>query len=128
MTIQGRFLEYLDAAEEALSQYGPAVVDATLLWARVDAASGLVVPFLGVIGLAVVWAWPMRVWWDEALSLRKSRRDEFYIVVPGIVSAALGAITFAAISSLLDIWRWVGLFVPELWLMHKAISAITGGA
>lgn len=39
----------------------------------------------------------------------------------GIVAVALGA---AALCNLLNVWLWVKLFRPELWLAHVAIDKL----
>lgn len=142
--MEERILEYLDAAEQALATYGPMAVEGTLMWVRVDAASGLFRPLLFTIlcvVLCLVWtkAW-MKVRLDR-MSFWKERGDtevretskkerareysaewKFLGVIPAVLPWSLPLLVSL---SLMDLWRWVGIFVPELWLVHRAISALS---
>lgn len=108
---------FADKLTEMAKQYGPDVADAALQMARIDALSGLL-PAI-VIACTLAYACkkaipPLIVWTKGADSYNPG--PVFAWIFGGGITAA---IFIWASTVVLDIWRWVGIFEPKLWLAKR---------
>lgn len=126
--MEEQILEYLEAVEGAVAHHGPQAVELALLVARIDAAQALLTPLLWTAFFAVMWVWPMKRLWSWAVERDHTRTDE---EPPGKLVAGLASMVMAVPSSvsvidLMNIYAWVGLFAPEVWIAYRAMQAVTG--
>lgn len=111
--LAAKLVEWMSAFEAAVVEVAPKAAELALAYARVDAAGHLLV---GLIGAAVLW---LSVWsylkhadfWFE-----KAAEVCGIPALTGISGALVAAI------NLLNIWNWVGLFYPELYLVRMALG------
>lgn len=100
-------------------QYGPDVVQAALVVARIDAAENIVryIIFLGII-LAIgstikpFWTWAAKYSDDY---------DAATYVLPLVIIASTLILTIVLICNF-SIWPLVGVYEPKLWIAHKLLN------
>lgn len=110
--------QFADKLGDLAKQYGPDVVNGALEIARIDALSQLVpsILFLAVLayfgGNATQYLRKLFDEGDDALAIP-------LLVVGGIITAVLG---LCAIATVCDVWVWVGVFEPKLYLAKKILG------
>ena len=128
--MEEQILEYLEVVEGAVAHHGPQAVELALLVARIDAAQALLAPLLWTAFFAVMWVWPMKRLWAWAVERDRnhtSHDDEPpSMVVAGVASVAIAVPSSVSVICLLNIYAWVGLFAPEVWIAYRAMQAVTG--
>lgn len=131
---QAAIATFADKLAEMAKQYGPDVAHGALQMARIDAAAPFMwaVPFLA-IGICGV------VYCIKLLRTAKSLSDAREAVLnyegryrmPDGVNEGIGGVIGGIVSCgvcvisampLLDLWRWVGIFEPKLWLAKKVLG------
>ena len=124
-TFKGKALEYMDSIEGAVSQFvsdhGQDAMDLALLYARIDAASELLLPLVAFTGLTIL----LGVMWykiDKYVSRPGGDMEE--LTFPTVVLVFALIPYSAAFCGLMNIWAWAGLFYPEVWIAHRAIEAV----
>lgn len=139
-TLEGRAIELIDDAQAGLGaltnrlgelavQYGPEVVDAALNVARVSAAKPLVAGF-GILVLAtILGVTGIRLFQTGRKDNLLANEKAGYSNVGEARMAFGGACAVAGVVSLiisgtllLNIWNWVGIFAPELWIAHRVLG------
>lgn len=126
-TLEDKAVEILDASQQAIGafadklgdlakQYGPDVMDAALQMARVDAINALVVPITSLIIFAVVYT----VFWKKAWPKLAEVHD-------GGFAAFMLHMFFVpwfgfSLFHTLNVWAWVGIFEPKLWLAKRILG------
>lgn len=108
--------QYLNALESITKQYAPDVIDAALSVVRMQGAQRLV-HGVALVVCAIACGWITRKLWaasdgddPEKIALM------IFCVVGGVFSAILG------LARLLDIWTWVAIFEPKLYIAHALIE------
>ena len=119
-----------DKLPQLATQYGPDVADVAdveLLAARVDAASGIVAGVASVaaaVAFAFALRYSIREHSDAVGDEERCSRDEeipwFFAMIGSGLGAAFASIIGAAM--LLNVWRWVGIFEPKVWLAGKLLG------
>lgn len=107
-------------ATETTSKYGPVAWD-TMLWlVRIDAIQYLGAGFICLGILIAILYWSIRLI-KEGIKEQEERKG-----VPGILLLVVGGTGFfvGTVVNLLDIWNWVGLFYPELYLAKQLIDKV----
>jgi hypothetical protein len=125
-TVSDKLVQYMDAAEQVITQYGGDAVNLGLNVLRIEAGGhifiGALLSYLSYIfyriarvGLNATNA-QMR---EDNLFLEKvyESDSETPCVIFGTVGTVVAAI-FAGVG-LFDIWNWVGIFWPEAYAVHK---------
>lgn len=104
---------------ELAAQYGPDVVNAAIEVARITALR----PIIGGAVCAVVSYVLLRF---SIKAFQTAKADDWdnpvYIVgcgFSGIISSGFGT---AAAIYLFDVWNWVGVFEPKLWIAHRILE------
>lgn len=123
MALDERVSNYLDAFEAAVAQYGPQAADFALLYVRVDSG----VKAVGGVALLVLAAFLARYSWKAWQAAPKDYADDplwpwpIYIVFSGVAAmfAVGGGVWFS-----FNPWNWIGIFAPQLKLVHDAIKMI----
>jgi H+/Cl- antiporter ClcA len=131
--LENKAVEILGDSQEAIKafadklgnlaeQYSPEVVDAALAMARIDAIQTLVPGVVcGAIGYALYRvlkkAWP---WIGE--ELRKHGPDPSAMVTLIFGGGGVGALILAAVLQLANVWAWVGIFEPKLWVAKRILG------
>lgn len=106
--------------QELAKQYGPKVVDAALIVARIDAIQILVLGFCWLIGLIICVSWV--VYCIKRNTELKNRSDGGWLVVAfttGLFPAlccCVGVVTY-----LFNVFAWAGVFHPEIWIAAKVM-------
>lgn len=119
-----KLVEWMSAFEAAVVEVAPQAAELALAYARVDAAGNLLVG----VALAVVSC----VLLTKATKLYRSGVEESKnsshgaagdIFLIGSLLGGPGAVlgSMAAVN-VLNIWNWVGLFYPELYLVRMALG------
>lgn len=104
-----------DKLTEMAKQYGPDVADGALQMARIDAANHLL-PSLVALFLAPAFY----------VTARKLNPEDWH--QPSLRGlATIGAGLGCAVSTLVsfgifDLWQWVGIFEPKLWLAKRILG------
>ena len=125
--MEDRILEYLSAAEAAIEQYGEGAVEFALSIARIDAFSHVAGGFLA---LAFAWAFifPVKnllIRQSEKIQDRIDREFARNISLLLVYILAFGAFV-ASLVEVLNVFAWIGIFKPEVWLAYKALNGIGG--
>lgn len=127
--LEDKAVEILDKADVAIStfadklgelakQYGPEVADAAFALARIDAISTLLTPFLCLVlcSAALRWAWKPAWEWSD----KDKYGDREFAVFMGLCVLGVGVLT--SFFMLADVWAWVGIFEPKLWLAKRVLG------
>jgi hypothetical protein len=116
-----------DKLAQLATQYGPDVADLGLLAARVDAGSGL----LRGVASAVAALVAAGVLYRCAVKAREAiadpdryRCDEEapWIFASAGCGVAVAVFGFGAVMPLLNLWRWIGIVEPKVWLAGKLLG------
>lgn len=105
--------------EELAGQYGPQVVDATLDAARVSAGSQLLAGIVVLILATTALAWARR---QEAKAWKHGTandEDGIFVFVLRAIAVALLIVTAVLLGNL---WHWVGVFRPDIWLARSVMG------
>ncbi len=107
-------------ATETTSKYGPVAWDTVLWLVRVDAIQTLFLGCLFLIGFI------LSVYWGKKLFIKGLKEAEPH---PGVLGFFLllfggGGFGIAVLDSLLNIWIWVGIIYPELYLAKMALDKV----
>ena len=123
--IQDRLISYLDAFERAIVDIAPQAAEAALMWARIDAISGLVYAVVGLTVSVFVFFRVIAPMWRWGLEEGEESAG-FSVFLCSLAAAPWAGASLWALLTLTSVWRWVGAFYPEMWIIHKAASAVTG--
>lgn len=142
--VEDKTVELMDRAADAVeafavklgqlsTEYGPEVGDAALWVARIDAGSGL---FYGLIIFCMsifLWFWvrpPLISKNREMNSLRIKENHRYSCPVEDmcyafgyfIIPFFSGAFFILSIVMLSNIWRYVGIIEPQLWIAKRVLG------
>lgn len=131
--LEGKAVALLDKAEIGLAnltkalaeigeKYGSDVVDAGLNIARITAGQSILYGIFCLV-IAIICGRIVKKWVNIMTEERyKNNPPDRYIL--GTIFAGFGLATsgIAAVVLLIDIWGWVGLVEPKLWIAHKIIG------
>lgn len=143
--VEGKLVEMLDALQngvvtvgEQVVKYGPDVADTALWVVRIDGIGSLLPAMLltPILLWGSVKAAKKSIW--HAQGLRKylstpTPKDrefqhfqgcEFRVILLGGVSLVAGGIAVHQIFKLLDVWNWVAVIEPKLWLAKQIIATV----
>ena len=117
--------QLFSSAESVVNKYGPTVVDTVLWITRIEAMNKLAIGFiaLAVLIFLVKKGKQLHAWVKD-----KDNNLEVEDAMPGIVVViafgGLGAIAsfIVACIMLLNIWNYVGIVKPEIYLAKKAVD------
>ena len=124
--VEEKLVSMLDALEkgavhvgDAVVKYSPDVAEATLLVVRIDGVQNIVTGLICAV-LAFLSAKACVKW------LKASDGDDVYI--PLIASALITALVTTQVDffNLIDVWNWVAIFEPKLYLAKQIIKAALG--
>lgn len=115
--MEEKFLEYLTKLENALTEYGPQAAELTLEVARVGAIQtvliGVVCLILFVCGSFVAHKSMAKVFVEEDGSA----------VLPACIGIMVAIFSSApAFMYITNLYAWIGMFRPEIYLISKAIQ------
>lgn len=110
----GKMEQYFDAAKTVIEQYGGDVADLALMALRVEAISEFL-PVVMLVPLGIVFYKIGKSVWQTA--------DEDFdrFMIGNILYVVGGVFALFALTTLLNIWAWAGIFYPELYAVHKFI-------
>lgn len=98
--------------------------DAALLWARLDAGFGLLGGLIA-LALAVFIYWyfvaQVRVYREQYQKNGMNKEHETWLIF--VFGAGLVPV-MVAVYYLFNPWRWVGVFEPSVWIVHRAASVL----
>jgi hypothetical protein len=130
---------------ELAQQYGPDVVNAAVEVARISAIQSLVPP---VIALALMWTVAIvlfrfsrnlaekynkwRALYENERETRASvtaklgypEPDEILSNVTLTASLGLGFLSIFPIYAITNVWAWVGIFEPKLYIAHRVLEKL----
>lgn len=118
---------------ELAQQYGPDVIDAGLAVARIEAAQGIV---KGVVLLAVSAVFSFICYKLTKIGFNLMRIYKlpetshgapdgmWQITIGGCAGIVAAIIGIASVVVLIDIWNWVGIFEPKLWIAHRLLVGV----
>lgn len=109
-------------------KYGPEVIDAGLTVVQIEGASNVLVGLIGaaVAGLASVYAPRFfrrgQEQWQAYLKNRVGPEGDACMAA-GFGNAVVGGIgALVALLTLANLWNWVAIFSPKLWIAHKLLN------
>lgn len=118
---------------ELAQQYGPEAIDAGLAVARIEAAQGIVKGFVFLI-VSAVFSFICYKLTKIGFNLARiyklpetsySAPDGTWQIAVGICAGVLASITgITFVVALSDIWNWVGIFEPKLWIAHRLLDGV----
>jgi len=124
-------LEYLEAFEKLAVQHTPDVVETGLRVVQINAIQSLIMPAAFFVAGSFVCYQGRRLWnigkeihQHDRDNVRDPRdRDNFYL--PGACLGVIGGfiILFAA-TELFNIWKWIALFEPKLYLAYRIFEKL----
>ena len=124
-SLEGKAVELIERFETIAEQHGPQAVELGLDAVRVIGAQSLIGGVLGLIGVTVAFFLGKKLYkiivnWKPEEHDNKSVDRDFWPYGPMGMACILGGISmFFALIDLLNVWLWVALFYPELWLVGK---------
>lgn len=121
-----RLTALADSITAAAKTHGLEVVDAALGVARVSASQGLIIGF-GLLAGAILGAVVARRLFQKARVVAAAHKGygdpEFpYVFGGAMASLATVVVSIFAGICLLDVWSWVGLIEPKLYIAHKLLK------
>ncbi|MFT6474685.1 MAG: hypothetical protein ACJAUS_002410 [Qipengyuania sp.] len=122
--MEDRIIQYLDAADNALAQYGPQAVELAMWMGRIGAIQAIVTPLLFTTACIIILAWPLRTLWRGASNINDSADAAIARFVILIAAAVVIGFAIVGIVSFINIYAWIGIFHPEIWIAHTALNAI----
>jgi hypothetical protein len=135
--VEGKLVEMLDALQngvvtvgEQVVKYGPDVADAALWVVRVDGIQSIVSGFVALLILtASVYAFLRTLRWvrSDEFDNDEFTGIPFFIgsIVIGIGSIVIGIVSsMIAIDKLLNVWNWIAIFEPKLWLAKQIMASV----
>jgi hypothetical protein len=128
------FLDQLNKAAEIAAnlstQYAPIVWQKILFITQIDAAS-VVFPSLTVLILSIIYLYklifvhyPAAVLWAEESSKYKSAEDAPWFFVRCVLALPIFVGFLVSTILLFNMWLWVKLLNPELFLAYKILNNI----
>lgn len=124
MNLEEKVVEYLEAFEGALQEFGPQVAEFGLLYVRVDSAVDAI-GGLALLIVALLAAWRLV---KLGASIERNSFGEpegphaatkmMVVVLGGLATFVLGMF---GVGFGLNAWNWIGMFAPELKLVHEAL-------
>jgi hypothetical protein len=109
-------LEYLNGLEALTAKYAPDVVDAALTVVQINGAQRLLTGALCAI-LALITVWAFFKWLMPRLM--NSDADPVWIFFGVLTTGAFIVAGVKAAHNLLDIWNWVAVIEPKLYIAYK---------
>ncbi|MCE9567940.1 MAG: hypothetical protein K8U57_38560, partial [Planctomycetes bacterium] len=126
--VEGKLVEMLDALQhgavkvgEQVVKYSPDVADAALWVVRIDGIQSVVLA-LACIPIAVLctrWARKFYAYLKEDHAL-----DEPQVLGLAALWCAAGISSLSSAITLLDVWTWIAIIEPKLWLAKKIIATV----
>lgn len=121
--VEQKLVSMLDALQSGvveiggkLVKYTPDVVDAGLAVVRIDCASNLIYSALFVFAVAACWCALIK--WCKEIDVETNSQANIiraFLLVP---------LAIVAIRLMLDVWWWVGMFEPKLYIAHKIMEQV----
>ena len=109
-----------DKLSELAAQYGPEVTDAVLAVTRLQGFEYLIYGVLFFIPSFLI----ARYAWYSFLKEGYKNKD-IDEIGPGLIIGAVSTLGFLiTASNLFDIWVWVAIFEPKLFIAHKILSGL----
>lgn len=124
--VQDKLVSMLDALQqgavkvgETVVQYSPDVANAALWVVRIDGIQCIVTgAFYATIGALGV-KYTIKAWrWAT-----KDASDQPVFLVPLVLGVVTGIAVVAASNIVLNVWNWIAVFEPKLWLAKQIIAA-----
>lgn len=120
--------QFANKLEALAKQHGPDVWDFALTVARVDAAQSVVVGVACLI-VAIVAYRLARTSFSRIHTITREKGEAYHNdeeikwIFGATISSAVSIITgVISLITLADIWVWVGVIEPKLWLAKKALG------
>ena len=115
-----------DVIGEKMAAMGPEVAEAAMGVARIDGIAELLpaVPLMALsLSLSVMSFYCFKM--SKKAKLERPRLDDWDMTA---FWSAIGSVMFFALSlvQICDIWAWVAIFEPKLYIAHQAIEVIAG--
>ncbi len=126
--IEQKVVEILDAAQqgavkvgETIIQYSPDVANAFLAIVRIEGLAKLIPSILILVACCVFYRSFIRMW-KWALSRYHYSIDRHLFAC--IASAIICVFVIHALFCILNIWNWVAIFEPKLWLAKQLVDKL----
>ena len=115
--IEQKAIELIEKFEALATDIAPDAIELGLMAARVAAVQDIVFSLaISLLAVSLLW-FPKKTWKlmaDETIDDRVFGTG--LASIPAIITGAIG--TFG----LLNIWAWVGIFYPELWIAKQVLG------
>ena len=122
MEIEQKLIELIEKFENLSAELAPEVVEIGLTTARFAAGQGLVYGVLALVVAGVLLWLPVKVWsglYDEDDAVEDKA---WVVIITGVSSAPALIATIIALTNLLNIWNWAGLFDPRIWIAARVMG------
>jgi len=114
--LDGKFNVITGAFTQAASKYGHATLDLVLNYARIDAINHLITGFFWLLMFITA----IIIFIIFIKKAAKENNELFFAI--GVSSLILSFGSFlATVTILLNVWNWVGIDHPEIYLVHQGI-------
>lgn len=129
-----QIVEYTKKFIEAATPIAKQAYEIGVMTLRIDAISTVVTCVFFLL-VAFFVSRKIAADWTTARALHEKQKSGFrdvtdYLPALGIPhfigSLVVGATVFITALNLFNVWLWVKLFSPELWLAHMAVQKIVG--
>lgn len=128
-SVEGRFIEMLDAIQngaakigDATIEYAPDVADALLWVVRIDSAEPLLAGFALLIGV-IFCIKPMKQAWKWAKKYSLESDGLSYVAISPLV-ATFCAAALETFRRLTDVWNWIGVIEPKLKVAKMIVDGV----
>lgn len=112
-------LEYTQALEEITKQYTPDVVDAALKVVQLNGVFSLLEAFVWFLPFCIISCICLYYFWK---GVKEDDDDKKFFSI--LISIIPCIVTGIAISHLINIWSWVAIFEPKLWIAYKILGKL----
>lgn len=120
--------DMISKLETGITEYGPDAIELLLEVARFEAAAGaarwtiiMLATAFGAYLCVKTWKWGSRRYDEDEREF--SQEPPWQWVVAGIASTANAIIFFGNVFDF-NLWDWVGIIEPKLWLAHRVVTSL----
>ena len=131
--LANKLLEIINQIQQGVVAHAPDAMNILLKTVQIDCAQNFLITFISGLFLAsmakIFFKIKKSIENDRKLNKSYSERlewDHGGIIISLLIMAVVS--TFALIffiASIVDVWSWVGLFNPKLYLAHEIIQKVT---
>lgn len=130
--LTGKLLDIINQVQSGIVAHAPDAVNLVLASTQIDCLQSIILSFIGVIVSIICGFIIFKI--QKKIDADKKDNKPYHerltwiepeAVLPALFAGLSGSIILViSVITLLDIWNWVGLFNPKLYLAHQIIAKV----